>query len=153
MNLGTITDTLPWYKFSPRNRIRVKAKLHRRRRRIYQSLQKPSQMPKVIHTYNSLEFGKHCEELSWNHRTTALHRSETSGVAERAVRKMKEGTAAVLLHSGWDEKWWADSMECYCCLRDDQDLLAHGKSQDEGRFGESFQDMLCSRREFGKKIF
>ena len=52
--------------------------------------QKPSQKPKVIHTYNLLEFGKYCEELSWNHRTTSFHRSETSGIAERAVRGIKE---------------------------------------------------------------
>ena len=33
----------------------------------------------------------------------------------------------------------------YCCyLRDDQDLLADGKSQNERRFGQSFQNMLCS---------
>ena len=39
-------------------------------------------------------------------------------------------------------------MECCCCLRDDQDLLADGKSQNERRLGESFEDMLCSRGEF-----
>ena len=38
-------------------------------------------------------------------------------------------------------------MECYCCLRDDHDLLADGKSQNERRFGEPFWDMLCSREE------
>ena len=27
--------------------------------------------------------------------------------------EFKEGTSAVLLQSGLDEKWWADSMECY----------------------------------------
>ena len=37
VNLGTNTDTLPLYKFSPLNGIRVKPKLHRRRRRIYES--------------------------------------------------------------------------------------------------------------------
>ena len=37
VNLGTITDTLSWYKFSPLGGIRVKPKLHRRRRRIYES--------------------------------------------------------------------------------------------------------------------
>ena len=37
VNLGTITDTLSWYKFSPLSGIRVKPKLHRRRRRIYDS--------------------------------------------------------------------------------------------------------------------
>ena len=50
VNLGTITETLSWCKFSPLSGIRVKPKLHRRRRRIYEILQKPSQKPKVIHT-------------------------------------------------------------------------------------------------------
>ena len=31
------------------------------------------------------------------------HRSETNGIAERAVRRIKEGTSAVLLQSGLDE--------------------------------------------------
>ena len=31
-----ITDTLSWYQFSPLNGIRVKPKLHRRRRRLYE---------------------------------------------------------------------------------------------------------------------
>ena len=31
-------------------------------------------------------------------------------MAERAVRRIQEGTSAVLLQSGLDEKWWADSM-------------------------------------------
>ena len=30
---------------------------------------------------------------------------------------MKDGTSAVLLQSGLDENWWADSLECYTCLR------------------------------------
>ena len=51
--------------------------------------------------------GTSCEDLSWNHRTAALHRSETNGIAEWAVRRIKERTSAELLHSGLDEKWWA----------------------------------------------
>ena len=50
----------------------------------------PSQKPKVIDTDNLLEFGGHCGELSWNHQTITRHRSETSGIAERAVRRAKE---------------------------------------------------------------
>ena len=38
---------------------------------------------------------------------------KTNGIAERAVRRVKEGTSAVLLQSGLDENWWADSMECF----------------------------------------
>ena len=52
---------------------------------------------------------------------------------------MKEGTSAVLLQSGLDEKWWADSMKCYTYLRNIQDLLSDGKTPYERRFGEPFK--------------
>ena len=74
------------------------------------SLQKflaPNGNPKVINTDNSLEFGTACEDLSWNHCTSTPHRSETHGIVERAVlRVKKKGTSASLLRSGLDEKWW-----------------------------------------------
>ena len=66
------------------------------------------------------------------------HRSETNGIAERALRRVKEGTSAVLLQSGMDEKWWADSVECCCFLRNIQDLLSDGKTPYERRFGMPF---------------
>ena len=84
------------------------------------SLQKflePERKPKVIYTDNSLEFGEACEDLSWNHCTSTPHRSDTIGIAERAVRRVKEGTSAVLLESGLNESWWADSMEWYTYLQ------------------------------------
>ena len=56
----------------------------------------PTQKPKVIYTDNSFEFGKSCEEVSWNHRTATTHRSESSGIAERAVRRAKkENTSCI----------------------------------------------------------
>ena len=51
---------------------------------------------------------------------------------------MKGGTSAVLLQPGLDEKWWADSMECYTYLRNVQDLLSDGKTTYETRFGIPF---------------
>ena len=63
----------------------------------------PERKPKVIYTDTSLEFGKACEDLSLNHCTSTPHRSETNGIAERAVRGVKEGTSAVLLQSGLNE--------------------------------------------------
>ena len=80
--------------------------------------------------------GKACEDLSWNHCTSTPHRSETNGIAERAVRRVKEATSAVLLQSGPDENWWADSMECYTYLRNVTDLLFDGKTPYERRFGQ-----------------
>ena len=52
------------------------------------------------------------------------------------MRRVKEGTSAVLWHSGLDEKWWADSMEYYTYLRNIQDLLSDGKTPYERRFGQ-----------------
>ena len=79
-----------------------------------------------------------CEESSWNHCTSTPHRSETIGIAERPVRRIKEGTSAVLLQFGLDEKRWADSMECYCYLPNVQDLLSDGKTPHQRRFREPF---------------
>ena len=42
----------------------------------------------------------------------------------------------MLLQAGLEEKWWADSMQCYCHLRSVQDLLSDGKTPYERRFGE-----------------
>ena len=110
-------------------------KLHRRPSKNQMKFPEPNRKPKVTYTDNSLEFGKSCEESSWNLCTSTPHRSETIGIAERAVRRVKEGTLAVLLQSGLDEKWWAGSMECYCYVRNIQDLLSDGKSPCESRFG------------------
>ena len=57
-------------------------------------------------------------------------------MAERAVRRVKEGTSAILPQSGLDERWWPDSVECFCYLRNVQDLIADGKTPYERRFGE-----------------
>ena len=116
-----------------------KTKTSQETQRSLQKFLEPNRKPKVIYTDNSLEFGKACEDLSWNHCTSTPHRSETNGIAERAVRRVKEGTSAVMLQSGLDEKWWADSMECYTYLRNIQDLLSDGKTPYERRFGEPFK--------------
>ena len=55
------------------------------------------------------------------------------------MRRVKEGTSAVLLQSGLNESWWADSMECYTYLRNVTDLLSDGKTPYERRFGQPFK--------------
>ena len=86
---------------------------------------------------------------TWNHCTSTPHRSETNGIGERAVCRVKEGTSAVLLQLGLDEKWWADSIECHCYLRNIQDLLSDGKTPYERRFGEPFKGPIIP---FGSMI-
>ena len=57
----------------------------------------PTTKPKVIYTDHSKEFGKYCEDLAGNHSSSKPHRSETHRIAEKSVRRIKEGTSAVLL--------------------------------------------------------
>ena len=42
-----------------------------------QKLLEPEKKPKVIYTDIFFEFGKACEDVSWNHCTSTPHRSET----------------------------------------------------------------------------
>ena len=141
VNLDTIIDTLlvvqdlatQWLQSYP-----CTTKTSDYTQKSLQKFLEPMRKPKVIYTDNSLEFGKSCEELTWNHCTSTPHRSETNGIAERAVRGVKEGTSAVLLQSSLDEQRWGDSMECYCYLRNIQDLLSDGNRTYEKRFGMSF---------------
>ena len=113
-----------------------KTKTSQETQRSLQKFLEPERKPKVIHTDNSLEVGKACEDLSWNQCTSMAHRSETNGIAERAVRRVKEGTSAVLWQSGLNESWWSDSMDCFSCLRNVTDLLSDGKTPYERRFGQ-----------------
>ena len=120
-----------------------KNKTSQESQRSLQKFLEPERKPKVIYTDNSLEFAKACEDLSWNHCTSTPHRSETNGIAERAVRRVKEGTSAVVLQSGLNESWWADSMECYTYLRNVTDLLSDGKTPNGRRFWQPFiKDLL-----------
>ena len=73
--------------------------------------------------------------IARQHRTD----SETDGIAKITVCRIKERTSAVLLQSGLDEKWWADSMECYTYLRNVTDLLSDEKTPYERRFGQPFK--------------
>ena len=61
-----------------------KNKISQETQRSLQKFLEPERKPKVIYTDNSLEFGRACEDLSWNHCTSTPHRSETNGIAERA---------------------------------------------------------------------
>ena len=141
MNLETSTDMLSvkdlatqWIQSYP-----CKSKSSQETEKRLQKFLEPTWKPKVIYTHKSLEFVKGCEDLSWNHCASTPHRSETNGIAERAVRRIEAGTSAVMLRSGLDEKWWTDSMECYCYLRNIQDLLSGGKTPFERRSGQPFK--------------
>ena len=119
-----------------------KIKTSQETQRSLQKFSEPDRKPRVIYTDSSLEFGQACEDLSCQHCTSTPHRSETNWIAERAVRRVKEGTSALLLQSVQNANWWADSMECFTYLRDVQDLLPDGKTPYERRFGQPFKGSI-----------
>ena len=68
------------------------------------------------------------------------HQSETTGIAERAVRRLKKKKA--LQQYCYSQDWMKGCgpiLECYCYLRNIQDLPGDGKTPYERRFGESFK--------------
>ena len=52
------------------------------------------------------EFMEACQDPQWNLDVSTHHRSETNGVAGRAVRTVKIGTPVGLGQSGLPEEWW-----------------------------------------------
>ena len=111
-----------------------KNKTSQETQRSLQKFLEPERKPKVIYTDNSLEFGKAC-------CTSTPHRSETNGIAERAVRRVKEGTSAELLQSGlnkvggqipWNVTPICETSQTYCLMgrRPKKDVLGnHLKDQ------------------------
>ena len=68
--------TTQWIQSNPR-----KTKTSQETEKSLRKFLEPSQKPRVI----SLEFANSCEDPAWNHRTSTPRRSETNGIAERAV--------------------------------------------------------------------
>ena len=69
------------------------------------------------------EYIKALADLNWCHDTSTPHRPQTNGVAERCVRRSKEGTSTTLQQSGFTDDWWQEAMMCYCFHRHVVDLL------------------------------
>ena len=111
-NLETITDMQSWSRTWPLNgskRIRARRKLLRKPKEACKSSWSRIRSLKTFTLTIPLNLASLVK--------ISPHRSETNGIAERAVRRVKEGTSAVWLQSGLNESWWADSMECYAYLR------------------------------------
>ena len=62
----------------------------------------------------SKESKKALEDLKVTHDICMLYQPQTNGVAERAVRKVKEGTSCTLVQSEWHDYMWAEAMSCFC---------------------------------------
>ena len=57
----------------------------------------------LYYTDNS-SLSKSCEYLNGNHGESTRQRTETNGIGERAVRRIKEGTLALMVQFGPHKK-------------------------------------------------
>ena len=113
--------------------MRVKRKLQMRRRKVCQNSWSRRTDRKLFSQTTRWYLGEHVKIY---HGITALQHL----IDPRRLVSLKEPfdelwkvLQQLLPQSGLDERWWFDSMECYCSLRNVQDFLA------ERRFGEPFK--------------
>ena len=95
--------------------------------------------PAYTYTDGSGEFKSALKELGWCHDTSTPYRSQTNGVAERSVRKVKEGTSCTLAQSGFEVQWWPEAMTCYCFLRGVTDVMKDGFTPYKSKFLKDFK--------------
>ena len=98
--------------------------------------------PAYTYTDGSGEFKSALKELGWCHDTSTPYRSQTNGVAERSVRKVKEGTSCTLAQSGFEVQWWPEAMTCYCFLRGVTDVMKDGFTPYKSKFLKDFKGCL-----------
>ena len=95
VNLETITGTLSLFKILPLNGfnpIRAKQRLHRRRKRVHESFWSRRTSRKSF----TLTIPWNWTKLVKSYLGIIVHLRLTDGIAERPVRRIKEGTSAVL---------------------------------------------------------
>ena len=81
---------------------------------------------------------KSWDEMCVCHDTCTPYTPATNGRAERAVRRVKEGTGSLLVQSGFPDRWWHKAMAALCFLRNVHDIQPCGKTAYELRYGEPF---------------
>ena len=87
-----------WCRIYPLNgsrHIRAKQKTSQESQRSLQKFLEPDGNPKVIYTDNSLNSAKLVKIFPGIIARPTPHRSETNGIAERAVHRVKEGTLKI----------------------------------------------------------
>ena len=91
VNLETNIDMQSWYRiWQPTGPVvSVQNKTSQQTQRSLQKFLEPDRKPEVIYTDNYLEFGKACEDLSWNHCTSTPHRSETKWYCRKSSAQSK----------------------------------------------------------------
>ena len=95
-----------------------------------------------MYTDNSKEFAAALQRMCVCHDTCTLATPAANGIAERAVRRVKEGTSGALAQCGLSDLRWHRAMATFCFLRNMHDVRADGKTAYKVTFGEHFSDPI-----------
>ena len=110
--------------------------------RAFQQFIGPQEKVKLLYSDGSGELDAASRTMEIPHDVSTPQRPQNNGVAERAVRRVIEGTRCCLLQSGLCHSWWREAMRAYCYNRNASDVVEGGKTPYEHRFGQPFGGML-----------
>ena len=117
----------------------------------------PSQKPTHIYMGISLEFGKSCEELTWNHRTSTPYRSETNGMQNELYVECISRIIAIWIEWKMLVRFYAKLLLSAKCPRSrgrrERETQLEFINSERKYYKESFQGMLWSPWEFGRETF
>ena len=88
-------------------------------------------------------FKKALGDLGWCHDISTPYRPHTNGVAERAARRVKEGTYCSLNHLGRAVQLWPEAMASYCFMRNIAGIQKDGLPPTSPSFSRNSKDSLC----------
>jgi len=106
--------------------------------RCFQRFLGPDILAKHVYTDNSKEFAAALDKMCVCHDTCTPYTPASNRIAERAVRRVKEGTTASLVQSGLSDRWWHKAMMAFCYLRNVHDQGPDGETTYEKRFKVKF---------------
>ena len=78
---------------------------------------------KRLYSDGSGELGAASQNMLIPHDVSTPQRPQDNGIAERAVRRVIEGTRCCLLQSGLCHAWWKEAMRAYCYNRNVCDVV------------------------------
>ena len=102
----------------------------------------PDIKPKHVYTDGSKEFKKALDQMLVCHDTCTPYTPASNGKAERAVRRVKEGTSGALVQSGLSDRWWHKAMAMFCYLRNVHDIRPSGIIAYKARYGQDFDGLI-----------